>query len=150
MTREGEGIPTQTTWRQLIRLLLSYKGEPTDIESIRAYQRDKWGSSTGETCVVELSGLASPNMRTPQDRTTFLATRIERIREEVLTRAPEFIITYGLGYRETWKEIAGGNFDSNEVCRIGKTVVAIARHPVTVGLRKDYWVNLGRSLREIR
>jgi hypothetical protein len=77
--------PTQETWRKLIRLLLAFKGQPNDIETVRVYQRDEWGSSTGETCVIELSGLASPDMRTPQDRTTFLTRRMKRIREEVLT-----------------------------------------------------------------
>ena len=76
--------PTQPTWRQLIRLLLSYKGQPDDLETIREYQRNEWGSSNGETCVIELSGLASPNMQTPRDRTTLLSKRIERIRAEVL------------------------------------------------------------------
>jgi hypothetical protein len=139
--------PTQATWRQLIRLLLSYKGEPTDIEAIRAYQRDKWGNSTGETCVIELSGLASPNLRTPQARTTFLSRRIERIREEALTHNPEFIVMYGVGQRKEWEQIAGTTFDSNGTCRIEKTVAAIAPHPVTPGLGNEYWLALGLTLR---
>jgi hypothetical protein len=56
--------PTQATWRHLIRLLLTYQGKPNDLEAIRTYQRDQWGSQTGETCVIELAGLPSPNMRT--------------------------------------------------------------------------------------
>jgi hypothetical protein len=65
--------PTQPTWRQLIRLLLAYKGMNTDLNSIREYQREKWGSSTGETCVIELCGISAPSMATQQDRTTFLS-----------------------------------------------------------------------------
>lgn len=142
--------PTQATWRQLIRLLLSYKGQPSDIEAVRAYQRDKWGSSTGETCVIELSGLASPNMKTPQDRTTFLSGRIERIRQEALKHSPKFIVMYGEGQRAEWKLIAGedSTFDSNDLCRIGETVAAIALHPTAKGLGNEYWVKRGCQLRK--
>jgi hypothetical protein len=141
--------PTQATWRQLIRLLLSYKGQPTDLETIRLYQRDQWGSSTGETCVIELLGLASPNMRTPQDRTTFLSRRMARIREEAQVRSGEFIVMYGIGQREEWEWIAGAKFDSDGICRMGKTPVALAFHPVAPGSTNDYWVNLGKRLRRI-
>lgn len=138
--------PTQPTWRQLIRLLLFYKGEPTDIEAIRAYQRDKWGSSTGETCVIELSGLAAPSMQTAQDRTTFLSKRIERIREAALKYAPEFIVMYGKGQRSEWERITQSEFNSNGLCHMEKTVVALAIHPVAPKLTCEYWVNLGRLL----
>lgn len=139
--------PTQATWRQLIRALLVYKGLPTDTEVIREYQRDKWGNSGGETCVIELSGLAAPNMRTPQDRMTFLSKRIARIRETMLVHAPRFVLMYGSGNLLEWERIAGGDFDSNGLRRVGGTVAAIAFHPVTRGLGNEYWSNLGRMLR---
>lgn len=139
--------PTQSTWRQLIRLLLAYNGTNPTLDAIREYQRTEWGSVIGETCVIELSGLAAPNMRTEQDRTTFLSKRIERIREAALKHAPEFIVMYGDGHREAWERIAGGRFDSNGLCRMESTVAAIALHPVTRGLGNEYWVNLGLLLR---
>jgi hypothetical protein len=139
--------PTQPTWRQLIRLFLAHKCMNPNIEDIRAYQRDHWGSKDGETCVIELMGLASPNMRTPQDRTTFLSRRIERIRKEAFTHQPAFIVMYGLGQREEWERIAGQKFDSNGICHIGKTIAALASHPVAKGLDNEYWVKLGQALR---
>jgi hypothetical protein len=139
--------PTQATWRQLIRLLLTYKGLSADTEAIRDYQRTKWGSATGETCVIELSGLAAPDMRTEQDRTTFLSRRTEQIREAALKHRPEFIVMYGGGHREVWERIAGSHFDSNGMCRMSKTVAASALHPAARGLGNDYWVKLGRLLR---
>lgn len=33
----------QRTWRTLILLLKTFLDEPSDIESLRAYQRDRWG-----------------------------------------------------------------------------------------------------------
>ena len=56
---------------------------------------------------------------------------------------------YGVGQRDSWEQIAGAKLDSNGICRIGKTVAAIAPHPVTVGLGKEYWVTLGTSLRGV-
>lgn len=140
--------PTQATWRQLIRLLLAYKGHPTDTESIREYQRDKWGSSRGETCVIELSGLAAPSMRSERDRTTFLARRVARIRELLTNHSPEFVVLYGQGDRAQFERIAQKTFDSNGLGGIGNTVGMIASHPVTTGLRNEYWVNLGQTLRK--
>jgi hypothetical protein len=141
--------PTQTTWRQLIRLLLSYKGMPTDIETIRAYQRDNWGSSVGETCVIELSGLASPNMRTPLDRTTFLSRRIECIRQEVRSNSPEFILMYGKRQRVEWENIAGGDFDIQGFRRLDSSLAVVAPHPVSHGTGNEFWEGLGRRLRAV-
>lgn len=141
--------PTQATWRQLIRVLLAYKGLPTDTETVRQYQRDNWGRSRDETCVIELSGLPAPNMRTQQDRTTFVSRRIEQIRESALKYKPEFILMYGQGNRMEWERIVEGAFDSHGLRRMGQTVVAIANHPVTMGLGNEYWVNLGRLLNQM-
>ena len=141
--------PTQPTWRQLIRLLLAYQGKEPSLDDIREYQRTKWGSAIGETCVIELCGLAAPSMQTSQDRTAFLSGRIERIREAALKRAPEFIVMYGQGNRNEWEQIVRGNVDANGLCRMGKTVVAMALHPATRGLGSEYWTKLGRLLNQV-
>jgi len=120
-----------------------------DLDDIRKYQRYSWGQANGETCVIELSGLASPNMRLEQDRATFLLRRIERIRGvlddlKAANQSPEFIVMYGQGNRAEWEQIAGSSFDSTGPCMMGKTVAAIAPHPVTREVGNEYWVNLGR------
>lgn len=140
--------PTQPTWRQLIRLLLTYQGKPNDIEAIRAYQRDHWGSETGETCVIELSALASPNIGTAQDRTSFVESRINRIKQEIQRNRPELLVMYGVGRRREWMKIRGEALHADNIFCIGTTVGAIARHPVTTGLGNNYWEALGIALRE--
>jgi hypothetical protein len=140
--------PTQPTWRQLVRLLLAYQEKDQSLDDIRAYQRDHWGRENGETCVIELCGLAAPSMQTVQDRTTFLSRRVERIREAALKNTPKFIVMYGHGNREEWERIAGAKFDANGIWRMGRTVAATAPHPVTRGLGNEYWVNFGQMLRE--
>jgi len=142
--------PTQPTWRQLIRLLLAYKGEATGVEVIRTYQWHRWGSEVGETCVIELSGVPAPNMGIAQDRTSFLSRRIERIRQEALKNAPAFIVMYGQGNRGEWEQIAGSKFDANGICRMGNTIAATALHPVTRGLGNEYWVKLGQLMRKTK
>jgi len=139
--------PTQATWRQLIRLLLAYKGQEPSLDDIRAYQRDHWGRTNGETCVIELSGISAPNMSEQRDRITFLSRRIERIRQEAKEHHPVFILMYGEGQRAEWKKIAGGDFNADRFRLIGGTVAAVALHPVSHGISNDYWTEMGQRLR---
>ncbi len=60
--------------------MMTFLGRPADNESLRSYQRDRWGALEGETCVIELSGLAAPNMMEAEDTTPFLQQRIDVIR----------------------------------------------------------------------
>lgn len=139
--------PTQPTWRQLIRLLLAYKGYPTTLQAIRAYQSSHWGRSTGETCVIELSGLAAADMRVSRDRTSHLSRRVQRIHQAIAVHRPEFVVFYGESHRGTWETVAGGRFDSDGLRFMGATTAAVARHPVSRGLGNEYWEELGRQLR---
>ena len=61
----------QPTWRPLLILLMAFLGKPVDNETLRAYQRDRWGSRSGETCVIELSGLAAASLAVERDRESF-------------------------------------------------------------------------------
>lgn len=139
--------PTQPTWRQLIRLLLTYKGMSTTLDDIRAYQRDRWGRKNDETCVIELSGIPASNMRVLRDRVTFLSRRIERVRREALAHGPRFIVMYGTGQREDWKRIAGGDFNADRFHWMEGTVEAVSPHPVSRGIGNEYWETLGKRLR---
>src|ERR1700729_3611905 len=51
--------PLHSPWRCWILLLLSFKGGRNDNDAIGDYQSGAWGSERGETCVLELSALAS-------------------------------------------------------------------------------------------
>lgn len=98
----SESPPTQATWRQLIRLLLAYKGVSPDLDDVRAYQRDHWGHETGETCVIELSGIPA------RDRLRFLSLRVDRIRQQMREHP---VAVRGSGRRER----GGAIFPSGEV-----------------------------------
>ena len=54
----------QSTWKQLIRMLLLARGQRDDDKAIVDYQSTQLGSSTGDTCLAELLPLPSPDTAT--------------------------------------------------------------------------------------
>lgn len=85
MSWHGRMPTLQRTWRPLILLLKTFLDQPSDSESLRAYQRDRWGRvKEGETCVIELSGLAARSQRVPVDRKRFRQERIGIIRQRMV------------------------------------------------------------------
>ncbi len=144
--------PMQATWRQLIRLLLAYKGMNPTLDDIRAYQRDRWGRINGETCVIELSGLPAPSMGVERDRLSFLSRRVDRIWKEARLHRPKFIVMYGSGQRGEWEQIARGKFGADGlhwIAEIG-TVAAMTPHPVSRGITSEFWKDMGQRLRAFK
>jgi hypothetical protein len=144
-----QGKPNlQRTWRPLILLLKTFLDRPSDIESIRAYQRDRWGRlKEGETCIIELSGLAARSMREPLDRARFRGERIEIIRQRMLSLEPVFVVMYGLNEKPYWERIAGRSLVRDGVVKVGTTMIAFAPHPQDHGRRNSDWTDLGTKLR---
>lgn len=156
--------PTQPTWRQLIRVLLAFKGERTDNDAIGHYQCDKWGSAEGETCVAELSALAARSLSVKRDRTTFRIARTAHLARRALENAPIFVVMYGGGknLRPCWDSIAAvdrslGGFENTTIAGwevglslAGTTKFVCAAHPVNGGeaaAPDDYWIEIGNKLR---
>ena len=147
-TRHGEIPKLQSTWRPLILMLMAFLGKDTKKESLRAYQRDQWGmESNGETCVIELSGLAARNLKAPIDHTQFRPERIEFIRQKLQQYKPAFVIMYGLKDKESWEQIAEHELNSGEPIKINTTIAVLTPHPVSRGLGDQYWRDLGEKLR---
>ncbi len=159
-------VPTQATWRQLIRLLFAFQERPnaTDNDAIADYQATKWGRANGETCVVELSALAMNSLSAKQDlRGRFRSERIARLRSEVDSNHPKFVVMYGGGAATlpSWADIAG--FDSSAAgfrvedmaglppsfVRKDGTTFVVTRHPVSHGTPDAYWVGIGKKLRSL-
>jgi len=139
----------QPTWRPLILLLLTFAGRSTNRESLREYQRDKWGMLNGETCLIELSGLAAPNLSTERDR-SFVNDRIDVLREKIRQYSPKLVVMYGLSRKESWERLAGGRFPDDGILMNRSTIMAVAKHPTSYGSTNDYWTKLGEALRERR
>ena len=138
----------QRTWRPLILLLKAFLDQPSDLESLRAYQRDRWGRvKERETCVVELSGLAARSLREPVDRVRFREERVLTIRRRMLSSRPVFVVMYGLNERSDWEKIAGCPLVRDGVVKVGQTMIAFAPHPQDHGRRNSDWTDLGAKLR---
>jgi len=112
----------QTTWSQLIRIVLASEDKPTDNASVRAYQQSKLGRVGGETCLLELMPLPSPSAgrwlyneysSLPELRSRdeymehYAASRVCRLRAIIEAHKPPVVVFYSLGYMKWWKQIAG-------------------------------------------
>jgi len=142
----------QPTWRSLMLLLKTRLDESPDHESLRAYQRDRWGRASveqGETLAIELSGLAAKSSRVLIDRSLFREERLEVIRERIRQYKPEFVIMYGMNERVHWERIAGVELSPDTVVKVGATLFALTPHPIAFGRTRSDWVTLGVTLREL-
>jgi hypothetical protein len=149
--REEKPPALQSTWKRLIVLLMAYldEGTDTDNETLRAYQRDHWGSATGETCVIELSGLPANNFTIPRDRAQFRQERIATIRGKIRDSKPKpkFVVMYGKRDAESWGEIAGATLQLGVPHRVGSTLFLYAPHPLARGFGKQDWIKFGLDLK---
>ncbi len=128
-------------------MLTAKNGAPPSLNDIRSYQQKHWGMKNGETCVIELSSLAAPNMGAAGNHLLFLEKRIKEIRQRILDHKPTVVVMYGKEHKPHWEAIVGSPFGPDDLLTIGSTTAAFAFHPVSVGVRNDYWFQLALTLR---
>jgi len=149
--RDNPPAALQPTWKFLILLLKTFLDEPADDTSRRDYQRHRWGRSTGETCVIELSGLPATSFKIARDRELFRQKRLQFIHKRMLACRPTFVVIYGrsqLGHwRSFWKENAVPVRDSGNISTLPFTTIAFAPQPTAPSLGNQYWLDLGKNLR---
>jgi hypothetical protein len=143
-------VNLQSTWRPLMLLLMTFLHRPADRERLRIYQRDRWGMLDGETCLIELSGLAAPNAEEATDTSPFLRERIQRIREKIREHRPRLVVMYGLEHKTSYEQIAERQFPAEPApffCK-GPTLLVMTPHPVSrIREGNEYWTRLGSKLR---
>jgi hypothetical protein len=130
-------------------LLMTYRGRPFDKDALRNYQRDEWGALQGETCVIELSGLAARSLKVTRDRESFREERINVIRERMRSHKPKLVVMYGKGQKDAWEAIAGRAFPADNILKDGDRTLVSTPAPTSRGLRNTYWEQLGKRLRSI-
>ncbi len=146
--RRDRSNALQSTWRPLILMLLAFKGEPHNIEEVRAYQRDRWGYKDGETAVIELNALHAPSITaTGVDRETYRPQRICTIREHLLERPPTFAVFYGRSYQDYYEQITQAKFDASGFTRCGRTICVLVPQPARSGWTNEEWCEIGLRLR---
>jgi len=128
---------------------MTFLKKPADNESLRTYQRDRFGRLNDETCVIELSGLPARNLNVPRKRELFRDERIKFIRGKMLACKPRFVVMYGRRDLKHWEQIAEVALHRKSVQKDGSTIFAVAKHPVARGLSKKYWVKLGQRMRSV-
>lgn len=149
----------QATWGKLLLIMMAFLGRPTDRDSLRAYQNTLLGCLKGETCVIELRGLAANNQEVALDESAFLPEKISIIRKKILQHQPDLVVMYDKGHRQHFEAITEKPFPADGIVTLGKTVVVLIPHPSARGRRpaiggfggkpktNDEWIHLGRTLR---
>ena len=156
--RENPPAALQPTWKFLILALKAFLQESIEEEGRRRYQRHCWGSSEGETCVIELSGLPATNFNVPRRREVLRQERLEFIHSKMTSFHPRFVIIYGRAQVPYWKGFWQQNAvvvaNSGEIARLPYTTVAFAPHPTApwrasqYRSANQYWFSLGQKLRQ--
>jgi len=150
----GSRPPVQWTWRRLIQLLLGYEGRPADLDSVSAYQRDKWGALTGDTALAEVSAIRARSIATKLDRTTNLDQRVSILQERLAANEPNFAVFYGTTFRNIYERIAQVKFDAKGYGWSGATLCVLVVHPAARSISSevksgDWWIRKGAEIRTI-
>jgi hypothetical protein len=126
---QGERPPLQSTWMQLIRMVLARGGASFATSSVRTYQRDAFARTGGGECLLELMPLPSPsvgdwhydewfNLPWLRSRSVYqehmLERRVERLAELVDCHNPEAVVFYSRTYLDHWCRIVGAAADHFE------------------------------------
>ena len=119
--------------------------EPADDASRRDYQRDRWGRSTGETCVIELSGLPATSFRLYCTGNSFVKIGFDSSMLGWLPARPKFAVIYGKSQskhgKNFWKDNEVLVRDSGNISTLPFTTIAFAPQPTAPGLGNQYWLD---------
>lgn len=148
-------VRIQSTWGKLMLLYLAF-AEPETTDR-RKFQKEKWGCQPGDTCVIELSGLAAHNAKVNRDRATFLGKRLEHIEQRMLAHKPRIVVLYGRSNASetAWKKLTEDSVEVEadsriaEIRRRASSFLAWMPHPVAHGQTNDNWSTLGSKLRSL-
>jgi hypothetical protein len=158
--------PLQFTWRKMMLLLHAYLARSYCNDTLRVYQRDRWGvkSDCGETCVIELSGLPAPDSKKAKALKLTLFSeeqfdcvrnkRIAFIRRKMFEENPKIVVIYGKGQWKHWEETSGSSFlvETIEgfpfgIAKVESATVAFTVHPNFARI-DAYWTKLGERLHQ--
>ena len=160
----------QPTWSQLIRIVLGSEGRPSDNEAVRAYQQFRLGRPGGETCLLELMPLPSPNaviwnyaqwssipdLKTRSRYTEqYRPSRIRTLWHKIREHRPPVVVFYSLTNLPQWKQAAGVNLVETSIEGVKSfsghnehtqfLVISQPAHRVK-GKGNDYYIQVGREI----
>lgn len=153
-SRFVDNAPIQSTWKELIRVMLLLNGREPTREAIRAYQIAEFGRHGSGVASLELLPLPKPSLASwpyaewtcpahfPELRTVAsymahaLPRRITAIRELIATHMPKAVVFYGKKYQAHWEAISGAYFIdalAPHCVEVGNTTFVMLPHPVAFG-----------------
>jgi hypothetical protein len=163
----GPNARLQTTWSRLVRVFLASERLAPTRESVRAYQGARFGTSPGDTCVVELLPLPSPDAEhwhnySDHSALPYLRTRgeyeehvrsarIEHLQQRLSDHTPRFVVFYGSGKEqmERWELLSGARFeptplDATFISKPGAVLLVAMKHPAEpTGIPNKYFDQVG-------
>jgi hypothetical protein len=160
----------QTTWKQLIRIMLVSRGNQASLSEIKLYQRDHLGRRNNDTCLVELLPLPSPSTNNwlygpytslPQlkgrdiYREHYAHVRAHHLKTRVTQHRPALVVFYGSNwwYKQYWQTITEVKFHPVETGHgrflLGNNIhtrFAIVQHPASRGISNAYFHAVGTHI----
>jgi hypothetical protein len=154
----------QSSWRYLILLLMAFfdKKKPDDIELRQDYQRDHWGRSEDETCLIELSGIPSASKKLSKAQKRSMSpeelhlhneiqqNRLIRIDREMEKHKPEFVVIYDNDHKgywlQFWKDSSIEVTWSGNIATVRSSKIVFTRAPAQSA--NSLWIGLGNQLRQ--
>jgi len=160
-------VKLQRTWMQQARIILSAKGQASDTESVKEYQRDTIGRKNSETCLLELLPLPSPSisiwhyddwtsLKFLKNRKIYrdycIPWRVKHLQSRIYSYKPKIVVFMGLSYFNYWQTIAGqsmrftdqGGYWTGQADGIR---FVISQHPVAHGVTNAYFEMIGSYIR---
>lgn len=153
-SRFVENAPIQSTWKELIRVMLLLNGKTPTRETMRAYQIAEFGRKGNGVALLELLPLPKPSLKAwpyaawtcpnsfPELHTVdsykdqVIPQRIAAIRELIAQHAPKAVVFYGKKYLAHWEAISGAEFVdalAPHYVDVGNTTFVLLPHPVAFG-----------------
>jgi hypothetical protein len=163
----GGNATLQPTWTQLTRMLLIAQGKSDSHSAILDYQRSRLGSMDGETCLLELFPLPSPNFNTwkyaewsdiawLRSRQTYEENisnqRVLLLRRRIDACRPLVVVFYGSSQLKYWQQIMGAGTYARPIAdkliahERDNIAYFVTRHPADPKLgqqRDDYFREIG-------
>jgi hypothetical protein len=146
--RDGE---LQRTWKKLMLLLMPVIKRETNSYALLDYQSGQWGSRApdGQTCLIELGGLAAKHLGGKIDRKAFREERIRGIKERLHSRRPKLAVMYGMTQKSAWNAISGCEFRAHSCATSNETLFAFMPSPTAWGKDSTHdrdWVQFGEYI----
>jgi hypothetical protein len=155
----GSKPTSQTTWRQLIRVLFYAKQKVPNDKAVKAFQAGSWGRPECEAAIFEMFALPAENSQDwPYPDFTdawflksrslythfFYSTRVAYFRQKIQNNRPQCLIFYGMSFEFLFEGIIRHSFTHTPIKGLKAVTVDgvncfLIRHPATRNGVNDFF-----------